>query len=90
MTSGSFLGERNDVTCVRASSPFPRVERGSVCPRVRAMEATTLEYSESTTVTLEWTLNGLKNLFDSRSICILRVCFHIAEILKAKGMPSRK
>jgi hypothetical protein len=25
-----------------------------------------IEYAESTTVTLEWTLRGLKNIFDSR------------------------
>lgn len=28
-----------------------------------------VEYQESTTVTLDWTLRGLKQLFDSRWVC---------------------
>lgn len=33
--------------------------------RLTSMDSAVLEYSESTTTTLEWTVKGLKQLFDS-------------------------
>lgn len=46
---------------------------GNVRGGARILERTTMaEYQESTSITFEWNLKGLKNLFESRSVILQR------------------
>jgi hypothetical protein len=54
------------------------------------MEGTSVEYSETTTVTLEWTLPGLKSIFESRFEPALVVRISVLMHKSSKGDTKSK